>query len=193
MTKLRVFFKNFFSHLFGLGEVVLVGVFEKSPDILLLCWNPYIAPSLTPCLKAILCPPKQFPSLNPRLKAVLSTYPTKNSPTIPYRNFWSRKTTSFLKKVSISLLLHRKQISQHRADTFSSNPLPQLSEPKNEAFSESFSKKCSHPSTARFWSENGHAFQKSFPKSVPQVFLSESQHRKGTIFYSYTAAFILKI
>ena len=31
-----------------------------------------------------------------------------------------------------------------------SNPLPQLSDPKNEALSESFSKKCSHPSTARF-------------------------------------------
>lgn len=94
-----------------------------------------------------------------------------------------------------------------------SNPLPQLSEPKNETFSESFSrnvltplphvfeqktealfqKKISHFSTARFWSENGHAFQKSFLKSVPQVFLSESQHWKGTIFYSYTAAFILKI
>ena len=70
-----------------------------------------------------------------------------------------------------------------------SNPLPQLSDPKNEALSESFSKKCSHPSTARFGSENGHTFQKSFPKSVPQVFLSESQRWSKKLSTTVTGTF----
>ena len=54
VTKLRVFFKNFFSHLFPVGEAIYQGVFEKHSKILLLRGNPVIAPSLTPCLKAIL-------------------------------------------------------------------------------------------------------------------------------------------
>ena len=54
VTKLRVFFKNFFSHLFPVGEAIYQGVFKKPSKILLLRGNPVIAPSLTPCLKAIL-------------------------------------------------------------------------------------------------------------------------------------------
>ena len=61
VTKLRVFFKNFFSHLFPVGEAIYQGVFEKHSKILLLRGNPVIAPSLTPCLKAILWPPHLFP------------------------------------------------------------------------------------------------------------------------------------
>ena len=54
VTKLKVFFKNFFSHLFPVCEAIYQGVFEKTSKILLLRGNPFIAPSLTPCLKAIL-------------------------------------------------------------------------------------------------------------------------------------------
>ena len=113
VTKLRVFFKNFSSHLFGLGEVVLVGVFEK------ISWY-----SVT-VLESVYCPftysmfeshfvtpltysqwerhflssfQKNFRSLNPHLETVLSTYPSKISPTIPYSNFCGWKTTWFLKK-----------------------------------------------------------------------------------------------
>lgn len=120
MTKLRVFFKKFFSHLFGLGGGVLVGVFEKSPDILLLCWNLYIAPSLTPCLRAILWTPlKKISSPNPRLEAVLSTY---------HRKF------------RLNLL---QQLLRLKNDTifiiFSHNLIPQLWRRKSEAlFQKSF-------------------------------------------------------
>ena len=88
-------------------------------------------------------PLKKISSPIPWLEVVLSTYPAGNSPTIPYSNFCGWKTTRFLKK-------------------FSLNPIPQLSEPKNEALSESFSKKCYHPSTARFWAKNGSTFSKKF-------------------------------
>ena len=88
-----------------------IKVFLKKPSkILLLRGNPVIAPSLTPCLKAILWTPslipsgkgsflssfqKNFRSLNPHLETVLSTYPARLSPTIPYRNFRSQKTKHF--------------------------------------------------------------------------------------------------
>ena len=100
-------------HLFPVGEAIYQGVFEKHSKILLLRGNPVIAPSLTPCLKAILWPPslipsgkgsflssfqKNFRSLNPHLETVLSTYPAKISPTIPYSNFCGWKTTWFLTK-----------------------------------------------------------------------------------------------
>ena len=131
---------------------------KKSPDILLLCWNPYIAPSLTPCLKAILWTPslipsgkgsflssfqKNFRSLNPHLETVLSTYPAKISPTIPYSNFCGWKTTRFLKK-------------------YSHNPIPQLSEPKNDIFSETFSKNVLTPLPHVFGQKTDTLFQKSF-------------------------------
>lgn len=48
-------------HLFPVGEAIYQGVFEKHSKILLLRGNPVIAPSLTPCLKAILWPPHLFP------------------------------------------------------------------------------------------------------------------------------------
>ena len=95
-------------HLFGLGGGVLVGVFEKSPDILLLCWNLYIAPSLTPCLKAILWTPlKKISSPNPRLEAVLSTYHRKFRLNL-LQQLLEPKNDIFFEKVSISLLLHWK-------------------------------------------------------------------------------------
>lgn len=132
---------------------------------------PLRAPSLIPSWRSRFLSSFQkiFPSLNPHLE-----YPLKISPTIPYSNFCNWKTTRFLKK-------------------FSLNPIPQLSKPKNDIFSETFSKNVLTPLPHVFGQKTDTLFQKSFPKSVPQVFLSKSQHRKETIFYSYTAAFIPKI
>ena len=135
-----------------------IKVFLKKPSkILLLRGNPVIAPSLTPCLKAILWPPHLFPvgkaffkkkkkkfrSLNPHLETVLSTYPARISPTIPYSNFCNWKTTRFLKK-------------------FSLNPIPQLSKPKNDIFSETFSKNVLTPLPHVFGQKTDTLFQKSF-------------------------------
>ena len=59
---------------------------------------------------------------------------------------------------------------------FSFNPIPQLSKPKNDIFSETFSKNVLTPLPHVFGQKTDTLFQKSFPKSVPQVFLSKSQH-----------------
>ena len=108
-------------------------------------------PSLSPWLKAILCPLKKIPSPNPWLEVVLSTYPAGNSPTIPYSNFCGWKTTRFLKK-------------------YSHNPIPQLSKPKNDTFSETFSKKLPALIPQVFSVESKPLFQKFFSTTVTGTF-----------------------
>ena len=94
---------------------------------------------------------KIFRVLNPHWETVLSTYPARISPTIPYSNFCNWKTTRFLKK-------------------FSLNPIPQLSKPKNDIFSETFSKNVLTPLPHVFGQKTDTLFQKSFPIPVSQVF-----------------------
>ena len=85
---------------------------------------------------------------NPYLRVALLTYPARISPTIPYSNFCGWKTTRFLKK-------------------YFHNPIPQLSKPKNDTFSETFSKK--------------------LPALIPQVFSVESKplFQKNYLYYCY--------
>ena len=122
-------FSKIFSLTYSQWGKPLIKVFLKNPSkILLLRGNPFIAPSLTPWLKSILWTPSLIPSgkgrflssfqkifrvLNPHWETVLSTYPARISPTIPYSNFCGRKTTRFLKK-------------------YSYDPIPQLLNPKND-------------------------------------------------------------
>lgn len=110
----RVFSKILFPLPIPSGKWQNWGCFSKiSLNFLTLNVNPYTAPSLIPCLKAILWTPslipsgkghflssfqKNFRSFNPHLETVLSTYPAKISPTIPYSNFCGWKTTWFLTK-----------------------------------------------------------------------------------------------
>ena len=93
--------------------------------------------------KPFCAPLKKIPSPNPRLEIVFSTYPPRISPTIPYSNFCNWKTTRFLKK-------------------FSLNPIPQLSKPKNDIFSETFSKNVLTPLPHVFGQKTDTLFQKSF-------------------------------
>ena len=110
---------------------------KKSSNNLLLRGNPFIAPSLTPCLKAILwTPSKRFPYLT---------------------HVWRPFCQPICRKFRLNLL-------------------QQLSEPKNDTFPETFFKKCSHPSTARFRTKNGSTFSKKFPTPIPQVFSGKSKH-----------------
>ena len=113
----RCFWKNLLIFCYCAGIRIL-------PLHLLHVWKPFCEPPhLFPVGKAVFLSSFQkiFRSLNPHLETVLSTYPAKISPTIPYSNFCGWKTTWFLKK-------------------FPHTPIPQLSKPKNEAFSETFSK-----------------------------------------------------
>ena len=158
VTKLRVFFKNFFSHLFPVGEAIYQGVFEKTfknsvaarksgycPFTYSMFESHFVTPSLIPSGKGSFLSSfqKNFRSLNPHLETVLSTYPARISPTIPYSNFCNWKTTRFLKK-------------------FSLNPIPQLSKPKNDIFSETFSKNVLTPLPHVFGQKTEALFQKSF-------------------------------
>ena len=126
VTKLRVFFKNFSSHLFGLGEVVLVGVFEKiswySVTVLESVYCPFTYSMFE---SHFVNPLKKISLSNPRLKAVLSTYLSKILPqsltatfgaekrhisrnffqkmfSPLYRTFSDKKRKHFFKKVSYS-------------------------------------------------------------------------------------------
>lgn len=121
---------------------------KKPPKILLLRRNPVIAFHFLHGWKPFCAPLKKIPSPNPWLEVVLSTYPAGISPTIPYSNFCGWKTTRFLKK-------------------YSHNPIPQLSKPKNDTFSETFSKK--------------------LPALIPQVFSVESKplFQKFFLYYCY--------
>ena len=104
---------------------------KKSSNNLLLRGNPFIAPSLTPCLKAILwTPSKRFPYLT---------------------HVWRPFCQPICRKFRLNLL-------------------QQLSEPKNDTFPETFFKKCSHPSTARFRTKNGSTFTKNFFNHLPHIF-----------------------
>ena len=116
---------------------------KKTPKILLLRRNPVIALHFLHGWKPFCAPLKKIPSPNPHWETVLSTYPARISPTIPYSNFCNWKTTRFLKK-------------------FSLNPIPQLSKPKNDIFSETFSKNVLTPLPHVFGQKTDTLFQKSF-------------------------------
>ena len=116
---------------------------KKPPKILLLRRNPVIALHFLHGWKPFCAPLKKIPSPNPHWETVLSTYPARISPTIPYSNFCNWKTTRFLKK-------------------FSLNPIPQLSKPKNDIFSETFSKNVLTPLPHVFEPKTEALFQKSF-------------------------------
>ena len=162
---------------------------KKSSNNLLLRGNPFIAPSLTPCLKAILWTPslipsgkgsflssfqKNFRSLNPHLETVLSTYPAKISPTIPYSNFCGWKTTRFMKKFPTPLYRNfRSQKTKHFPNLFQKNvltPLPHVFEPKTEAL-----------------------LQKTF-STIYHTFSGKKRTRfSKKVSYSYTACFFRRI
>lgn len=80
---------------------------------------------------------KNIRSLNPRLEVVLSTYPARISPIIPYSNFCGWKTTRFMKKFPTPLYRNfRSQKTKHFPNLFQKNvltPLPHVFEPKTEA------------------------------------------------------------
>ena len=99
-------------HLFPVGEAIYQGVFEKTfknsvaarksgycPFTYSMFESHFVTPSLIPSGKgsSLSSFQKIFRSLNPHLETVLSTCPAKISPTIPYSNFRSRKTTYFPK------------------------------------------------------------------------------------------------
>lgn len=134
-------------HLFPVGEAIYQGVFEKNLQKFCCCAGIRLLPFTFSMVESHFVPPlKKIPSPNPWLEVVLSTYPAGNSPTIPYSNFCGWKTTRFLKK-------------------YSHNPIPQLSKPKNDTFSETFSKK--------------------LPALIPQVFSVESKPLFQKIFLYY--------
>ena len=91
---------------------------------------------------------------NPYLRVALLTYPPRISPTIPYSNFCGWKTTRFLKK-------------------FPHNPIPQLSELKNDIFPETFSKNVLTP--------------------LPHVFEAKTVMLSHKVSHSYTASFFGQI
>lgn len=124
---------------------------KKPPKILLLRRNPVIALHFLHGWKPFCAPLKKIPSPIPWLEVVLSTYPAGNSPTIPYSNFCGWKTPRFLKK-------------------YSHNPIPQLSKPKNDTFSETFSKKLPALIPQVFSVESKPLFQKFFSTTVTGTF-----------------------
>ena len=124
---------------------------KKPPKILLLRRNPVIALHFLHGWKPFCAPLKKIPSPNPWLEIVLSTYPARISPTIPYSNFCGWKTTRFLKK-------------------YSHNPIPQLLNTKNDTFSETFSKKLPALIPQVFSVESKPLFQNFFSTAVTGTF-----------------------
>ena len=62
---------------------------------------------------------KNIRSLNPRLEVVLSTYPARISPIIPYSNFCGWKTTRFMKKFPTPLYRNfRSKKTKHFSNLF---------------------------------------------------------------------------
>ena len=62
---------------------------------------------------------KNIRSLNPRLEVVLSTYPARISPIIPYSNFCGWKTTRFMKKFPTLLYRNfRSKKTKHFSNLF---------------------------------------------------------------------------
>lgn len=130
---------------------------------------------------------KNIRSLNPRLEVVLSTYPARISPIIPYSNFCGWKTTRFMKKFPTPLYRNfRSQKTKHFPNLFQKmfSPLYRtfLSQKRKH-----FYKKLFQPSTTHFQAKNGHAFQKKFPTPIPHVFSGESKHlfQKNFLYYCY--------
>ena len=126
VTKLRVFFKNFFSHLFPVGEAIYQGVFEKTFKNSVAARESGYCPFTYSMFEShFVNPLKKISLSNPRLKAVLSTYLSKISPqsltatfgaekrhisrnffqkmfSPLYRMFSDKKRKHFFKKVSYS-------------------------------------------------------------------------------------------
>ena len=118
MTKLRVFFKNFFSHLFPVGEAIYQGVFEKTFKNSVAARESGYCPFTYSMFESHFVPPsKRFLHLThvwrsffqPIHRGFLLQFLTatfaaekrhdfwKNFPTTLYRNFQSWKTTYFPK------------------------------------------------------------------------------------------------
>ena len=118
MTKLRVFFKNFFSHLFPVGEAIYQGVFEKTFKNSVAARESGYCPFTYSMFESHFVPPsKRFLHLThvwrsffqPIHRGFLLQFLTatfaaekrhdfwKNFPSTLYRNFRSRKTTYFPK------------------------------------------------------------------------------------------------
>ena len=117
---------------------------------------------------------KNIRSLNPRLEVVLSTYPARISPIIPYSNFCGWKTTRFMKKFPTPLYRNfRSQKTKHFPNLFQKNvltPLPHVFEPKTEAL-----------------------LQKTF-STIYHTFSGKKRTRfSKKVSYSYTACFFRRI
>lgn len=92
-------FQKFFLSLIPSGRSHLSRCFWKNLQKFCCCAGIRLLPlHLLHVWKPFCAPLKKIPSPNPRLEIVFSTYPPRISPTIPYSNFCSWKTTSFLKK-----------------------------------------------------------------------------------------------
>ena len=161
-------------HLFPVGEAIYQGVFEKTSKNSVAAQESGYCPSLSPWLKAILCPLKKIPSPNPWLEVVLSTYPARISPTIPYSNFCGWKTTRFMKKFPTPLYRNfRSQKTKYFPNLFQKNvltPLPHVFEPKTEAL-----------------------LQKTF-STIYHTFSGKKRTRfSKKVSYSYTACFFRRI
>lgn len=91
-------------HLFPVGEAIYQGVFEKNLQKFCCCAGIRLLPFTFSMVESHFVPPlKKIPSPNPWLEIVLSTYPARISPTIPYSNFCGWKTTRFLKNIPTTL------------------------------------------------------------------------------------------
>ena len=130
---------------------------------------------------------KNIRSLNPRLEVVLSTYPARISPIIPYSNFCGWKTTRFMKKFPTPLYRNFRS----RKTTYFPKLFQKMFSPLYRTFlsqkRKHFYKKLFQPSTTHFQAKNGHAFQKKFPTPIPHVFSGESKHlfQKNFLYYCY--------
>ena len=168
MTKLRVFFKNFFSHLFPVGEAIYQGVFEKTFKNSVAARESGYCPFTYSMFESHFVPPsKRFLHLThvwrsffqPIHRGFLLQFLTatfaaekrhdfwKNFPTTLYRNFQSWKTTYFPK-------LFQKMFS---------------------------------PLYRTFLKRKRSCFPKKFPTPIPQVFSGKSKHlfQKKYLYYCY--------
>ena len=121
VTKLRVFFKNFFSHLFPVGEAIYQGVFEKTfknsvaarksgycPSTYSMFESHFVTPSLIPSGKGIFLSSFQKISPQPHTatfgaeKRHISRNFFQKMFSPLYRTFSDKKRKHFFKKVSYS-------------------------------------------------------------------------------------------
>ena len=157
VTKLRVFFKNFSSHLFGLGEVVLVEIIKK------ISWYSVAV------LESVYCPftysmfESHFvtPSLIPSGKGIFLSSFQKNSAHLTH--IW-KPFCQPIRRGFLLQFLTATFAAEKRHDLWKNSPHPYTATfgaEKRHIF-RNFFKKCSHPSTARFWAKNGSTFSKKF-------------------------------